>query len=100
MLTIRPAEVNDLSLLPALIYELAEYERELDMVSITQAHLLRDGFGPHSRFRVWVAEWDGKTAGYALFYAFCSTWPERPMDHRQPLWLTDEAFQCLAQKAA
>jgi GNAT superfamily N-acetyltransferase len=78
MLAIRPATVNDASLLAILIRELAEYERELDAVLISEADLLRDGFGPQPRFRALIAEWGGQPAGYALFFGSYSTWEGRP----------------------
>jgi GNAT superfamily N-acetyltransferase len=78
MLSIRPATVNDATLLKTLIRELAEYEREPDAVVITEADLLRDGFGPQPRFRALIAEWDGQPAGYAFFFGFYSTWEGRP----------------------
>lgn len=79
MLSIRFATVEDVSLLRTLIRELADYERELDMVQITEADLARDGFGPQPKFRVLIAEWDGQPAGYALFFDFYSTWRGRQM---------------------
>src|SRR6266849_2316270 len=78
MLSIRPATVNDVTLLKTLIRELAELEREPDAVVITEADLLRDGFGPQPRFRALIAEWDGQPAGYAFFFGFYSTWEGRP----------------------
>ncbi len=78
MLSIRAATVNDVALLKALIFELAEYERERDQVMITEADLVRDGFGPQPKFRALIAEWDGQTAGYALFFGSYSTWEGRP----------------------
>jgi GNAT superfamily N-acetyltransferase len=78
MLSIRAATVNDVALLKALILELAEYERERQLVTITEADLARDGFGPQPKFRALIAEWDGQTAGYALFFGFYSTWEGRP----------------------
>jgi len=78
MLSIRAATVNDVGLLKALIYELAEYERERQFVMITEADLVRDGFGPAPKFRALIAEWDGQAAGYALFFGFYSTWEGRP----------------------
>jgi GNAT superfamily N-acetyltransferase len=78
MLSIRAATVNDAALLKALICELAEYERERDQVVITEADLVRDGFGPQPKFRALIAEWDGRAAGYALFFGFYSTWEGRP----------------------
>ena len=78
MLSIRAATVNDVALLKDFIYELAEYEREQDQVVITEADLVRDGFGPQPKFRALIAEWDGRAAGYALFFGFYSTWEGRP----------------------
>ena len=45
MLLIRPATVNDVTLLRTLIRELAEFEHELDLCVIEEADLTRDGFG-------------------------------------------------------
>src|SRR5437660_12916012 len=56
-----------------MIRELAEFERELDSVSITEADLVRDGFGVDPKFRAVIAEWDRQAAGYAFF--FTSTAP-------------------------
>lgn len=79
MLSIRPAAINDVTLLRTLIRELADYEHELDMVVITEADLARDGFGPQPKFHALVAEWDGQPAGYALFFDIYSTWRGRQM---------------------
>src|SRR5207247_8996755 len=57
-----------------MIRELAEFERELDSVSITEADLVRDGFGVDPKFRAVIAEWDRQAAGYAFFFHFYSTW--------------------------
>jgi GNAT superfamily N-acetyltransferase len=77
MLSIRPATIDDAALLRALIRELAEFERELDLCVIEEAELVRDGFGPAPKFRALIAEWNGITAGYALFVDFYSTWTGR-----------------------
>jgi GNAT superfamily N-acetyltransferase len=79
MLSIRAATVEDVELLRKLIMELAEYENELDQVLITEADLVRDGFGPQPKFRVLLAYWDQEPAGYALFFDFYSTWRGRQM---------------------
>jgi GNAT superfamily N-acetyltransferase len=71
MLSIRPAHAGDVSALNALIRELAEFEHL--PVSVTDAALLRDGFGERPRFRALIAEWDGKPAGYAFFFDYYST---------------------------
>ncbi len=77
MLSIRPATVKDATLLRTLIRELADYEHGLEHVSITEADIARDGFGPQQKFRAVIAEWNGDSAGYALFFEVYSTWRGR-----------------------
>jgi GNAT superfamily N-acetyltransferase len=77
MLVIRPATVDDVTLLRTLIRELAEFERELELCVIEEADLARDGFGADPRFRALIADWDGQPAGYALFFGYYSTWAGR-----------------------
>jgi|SRR5580704_2232260 GNAT superfamily N-acetyltransferase len=77
MLLIRPAIVDDVTLLLMLIRELAEFEHELDLVVIEEADLVRDGFGANPSFRALIADWDGQPAGYALFFGCYSTWAGR-----------------------
>lgn len=77
MLSIRPAIESDVSILRTLICELAEFERELHLVSVTEADLARDGFGPQPKFLALIAEWNETVAGYALFFSTYSTWEGR-----------------------
>jgi GNAT superfamily N-acetyltransferase len=77
MLHIRPATVQDVALLRTMICELAEFERELELVTIREEDLARDGFGKDARFRALIAEWDGQPAGYALIFGYYSTWVGR-----------------------
>lgn len=75
MLSIRPAIAWDVPLLVTLIHEFAAFERL--PVTVTEASLLRDGFGERPRFRVLMAEWDGQPAGYAFFFDYYSTFEGR-----------------------
>ena len=77
MLRIRPATISDAALLLTMIRELAEFERELELVTIGEEELERDGFGKNPRFRALIAEWDDQPAGYALFFGYYSTWSGR-----------------------
>jgi GNAT superfamily N-acetyltransferase len=77
MLRIRPGKVEDVALLRTMIRELAEFEHELEYVTIREEDLARDGFGVNPRFRTLIAEWDGQPAGYALFFNYFSTWSGR-----------------------
>jgi len=74
MLSIRPAAVSDVPLLLRFSREFAEFERQPGAVVIDEATLIRDGFGPQPKFRCMIAEWDGEPVGYALFFAFYSSW--------------------------
>jgi GNAT superfamily N-acetyltransferase len=78
MLSIRPATPQDVPLMLELIRELAEYEREPQAAVARPEDLLRDGFGPHAKFRAVIAEWSGEPAGFALFFHNYSTWQGRP----------------------
>ena len=93
MLTIRAATESDVPLLRTLIRELAEYERELESVAVSEADLLRDGFGAHPKFRALIAEWDDQSAGYALFFGFYSTWEGRPGLFLEDLFVRPQ-FRC------
>jgi GNAT superfamily N-acetyltransferase len=76
MLSIRPALAGDVPTLNTLIHELAAFERL--PAAVNEAGLLRDGFGEAPRFHVLMAEWDGKPAGYALFFDYYSSFEGRP----------------------
>jgi len=77
VLHIRPATLPDAALLRRMIGELAEFERQLESVTIREEDLARDGFGENPRFRALIAEWDGQAAGYAFFFGSYSTWAGR-----------------------
>jgi GNAT superfamily N-acetyltransferase len=79
MLSIRSATAKDVPLLRSMICELAEYERELDSVRITEEQLAADGFGDDPKFRALIAEWNDEPAGYAVYFPFYSTWTGRHM---------------------
>ena len=74
MINIRAATIADAALLRRLIGELAEYEREPDQVRTTEADIARDGFGANPQFRVFIGEWCGEPAGFAVFFPYYSTW--------------------------
>ena len=77
MLSIRPATLEDVPLLSRLIHELADFEHLAHEAGVTEEDVSRDGFGAQPKFRVVIAEWDGKTVGYALFFEFYSSFQGR-----------------------
>ncbi len=90
MLKIRKAVAEDVPLILSFIRELAEYERAPDSVSATEDDLRRDGFTTNPRFRVLIAEWDGKPAGMAFFFHHYSTWKGRAGLYLEDLFVRPE----------
>jgi GNAT superfamily N-acetyltransferase len=64
----------DMKAVLSLIQELAIFEKEPDAVVVTEADLIRDGFGENPLFHTFVAEENGKIIGMALYYYRYSTW--------------------------
>ena len=89
-LTIRPAVPADVSQILAFIHELAVYERQPDAVHATEADLLRDGFSEPHRFTCLMAEWEGKAAGFALYFYSYSTWEGRAGIYLEDLFVRPE----------
>ena len=90
MLTIREATANDVPTILALVKELAAYEREPDAVTATEADFLRHGFGERPFYKTLLAEWDGATAGLALFFFGFSTWTGGPTLYLEDLFVRPE----------
>lgn len=78
MLSIRPATSKDVALIAQFVRDLAEYERDPKAAIATETDFLRDGFGADPKFHVVFAEWEGKPAGFALYFYNYSTWQGRP----------------------
>ena len=90
MLHIRPAEAADVSVILRLIRSLADYEREPQAVTATEADLLRDGFGARPLFHVVLAEWKGAPVGFAFYFFNYSTWQGKPGLYLEDLFVEPE----------
>jgi len=90
MLNIRPATREDIPTLLALIRALATYEKKPHKAVVTEDDLLRDGFGPHQKFRMLIATWDNEPAGYASFFHFYSTFQGRAALFLEDLFVLDK----------
>ena len=84
MVTVRPAERDDVELIYSLIVELATYERAPEQVVGTPEMLHRELFGEHPSCEALIAELDCEPVGFALFHSTFSTWECRP-----GIWLED-----------
>ena len=83
-LRIREAEPADVALIFSLIVELADYERARERVVGTPELLAESLFGDDRVAEAVIAQVDGETAGFALWFRTFSTWLCRP-----GLWLED-----------
>ncbi|OXB23622.1 GNAT family N-acetyltransferase [Flavobacterium tructae] len=78
-MNIRKGNPEDMKSVLGLIQELAIFEKEPNAVVITEADLIRDGFGEKPLFHVFVAEIDTdenhkEIVGIAFYYYRYSTW--------------------------
>lgn len=71
---IRVANAEDCPRLLELINELAVYERAPEEVTVTLAEFVDAGFGKNPVWKAYVADVDGQTVGFAIFYTRYSTW--------------------------
>jgi GNAT superfamily N-acetyltransferase len=90
MLSIRKAIAADVPLILEFVRRLAEYEREPNAVVATEEDFLRDGFGAEPKYRCLIAEWDNRSAGFALFFYKYSTWHGKPSLYLEDLFVLPE----------
>lgn len=90
MLTIREATPADVPLILAYIAELADYERAPEKAVATAEDLHRYLFGPQPLIFCELARWEGKDAGFALYFYNFSTWEGRPGLYLEDLFVRPE----------
>jgi GNAT superfamily N-acetyltransferase len=83
-LSLRPAVPGDAVLVLAFIKALADYEKLAHEVEVTEAALDQALFGANPRVFAEIAEWDGRPAGFALWFYNFSTFLGR-----HGIWLED-----------
>jgi GNAT superfamily N-acetyltransferase len=88
MLSIRPVNAGDVPVLNTLIHEFAEFERL--PIAATEAGLLRNGFSESPKFRVLMAEWEGRAAGYAFFFDYYSSFEGRAGLFLEDIYVRDQ----------
>jgi GNAT superfamily N-acetyltransferase len=90
-ITIREAGPEDAGTIVHLIRELAVYENLLDQARITEADVLRDGFGARPCFECLLAEADGEAVGFAIHRPNYSTFAGRPGLFVEDLFVVERA---------
>ncbi|MGH3277258.1 MAG: GNAT family N-acetyltransferase [Streptosporangiaceae bacterium] len=86
--TVRPARPGDVPVICHLIRELADYERALDQVEVTEAGLDAALFGPAPAVFAHVAQHQGVVAGFALWFVNFSTWTGQHGIHLEDLFVS------------
>ena len=97
--TIRPAVATDGALILQFIRDLAEYEKLLDSVEATEAHVTTALFGKNPRAFCDIAEIDGAPVGFALWFYNFSTFVGRHGIYLEDLFVRPEARGSGAGKA-
>ncbi|MFO7763635.1 MAG: GNAT family N-acetyltransferase [Wenzhouxiangellaceae bacterium] len=87
--TIRPVRPGDEDLLLELIHELAVYEKAPEEAVATPELIHHALFGEHPTAEALIAEWNGKPAGFALFFHNFSTWLGKPGLYLEDLFVRE-----------
>lgn len=88
---IREAGPADAATILRLVRELATYEGLADQVRMTEADVLRDGFGARPCFACLLAEIGGEAVGMALYFETYSTFAGRPNLYLEDLYVAESA---------
>src|SRR6266487_1540019 len=87
---IRPARVEDVSIILELIRDLATYERAPDEVTATEQQLADVLFGERPAAEVLLAFEDKSPVGFAVYFYNFSTWLGRPGLYLEDLFVKPE----------
>ena len=89
-LKIRKASVKDVPLILSLIRDLAEYEKLLDDVIVTEKDLKNHLFGTKKYAQVLLAYYNNLPAGMALFFHNYSTFVGKPGIYLEDVYVKPE----------
>jgi GNAT superfamily N-acetyltransferase len=92
MVTIRPAQVTDVPQILAFIRGLGEYERLSSQVIASEETLRATLFGEHPYAEVLIGDYEGRPAGFALFFHSYSTFLAQPGIYLEDLFV-EPAFR-------
>lgn len=85
--TIRPARPEDAETIARLIRELADYEHLLDDAKASGEDIRKNLFGPRPFAEALIAEWNGESVGFALFFHNFSTFRGQPGIYLEDLFV-------------
>jgi GNAT superfamily N-acetyltransferase len=99
MLNIRPATVDDISLILHFVRELAIYERAEHEVLATEEDMRQAIFGENARVDAVICENDDEPIGFAVYFFNFSTWLGKLGLFLEDLYVTPECRGIGAGKA-
>ena len=108
MLTLRPAQPADAPLIVEYIHELAAFEQLSHACHASAERITHGLFGDMPRAACVLAEWEGRPAGFALYFYNFSTFLAQPGIYIEDLFVRPDfrrkgiaraLFRHLAQKA-
>ena len=91
MVTLRFATAGDVPQILAFVQGLAEYEKLAHACVATEESLRQTLFGPRPYAEVILGEFDGKPAGFALFFHNYSTFRAAPGIYLEDLYVLPES---------
>lgn len=98
-LTIRPATTDDVDQILQFVIDLAIYEKEQDAVVATSEHFRNALFCDNPQAHCLIAELNGESVGFALYFFSFSTWLGQHGVYLEDLYVTPEARGLGAGKA-
>lgn len=87
---VRKATQDDAGTILGLVVALAEFERLPPPDEAARQRLVADAFGLRPRFEIFLAELDGKIAGYAFVFETYSTFLALPSLYLEDLFVLNE----------
>ena len=97
--TIRPATLDDINQIMQFVIDLAIYEKEEDAVVATPEHFENALFCDNPQAHCLIAESNGKSIGFALYFFSFSTWLGQHGIYLEDLYVSPESRGLGAGKA-
>lgn len=88
-ITIRAAKPQDADVIHRFICQLADYEQAADKVTLTSTQLRKELEKIEPGFSCFLAELNGESVGFALFFYTFSTWVGKGI-HLEDLYVREE----------
>lgn len=98
-LTIRPANIDDVAQIMQFVIDLAVYEKEAESVVATQDHFRQALFCDNPQVHCLMADIEGKSVGFALYFYSFSTWQGQHGIYLEDLYVAPESRGYGAGKA-